>query len=72
MSTMTACRKIVEDFCRQQEEDVQPRLVLVESFSAEGIVCVVPGRQRDHESSRPYPVEVQFLIEPSARTARRL
>ncbi len=65
-------RTYVEEFVKAQDEDVDPGLVLVDSFTPELISCRIPGKVADRENTSTFPLEVLFSLNPATGTAVRL
>src|SRR3546814_3363861 len=65
-------RQAVDEFVQKQQEIVDPSLLLVESIEPDSIVCSIPCRVYDHESTGTFLSEIKFTLNPatghSART----
>jgi hypothetical protein len=61
----------VESFAKDQQEFLDPALVLVESISTNEIECVIPCKQFDHESTGTFMAEVRFRMNPTTGHAAR-
>jgi hypothetical protein len=64
-------RPAVESFAKEQQEFLDPALVLVESVGTGQIECVIPCRSADHESKSTFMTEVRFKINPATGHAVR-
>lgn len=62
----------VERFCREQEEALDPALVVVETISGECIQCKIPCRLFDHESPATFLYEVKFTLDPATGSLSRI
>jgi len=59
-----ALRHVIERFAKEQSESLDPKMVVVEGVSAEGIRCRIPCAVCDHESTRPMRYDVEFDLNP--------
>jgi hypothetical protein len=61
----------IKSFIKEQQEFLDPALVLVESVSNGQIECVIPCRSADHESKSTFMTEVRFKMNPTTGAAVR-
>lgn len=64
-------KPIVESFAKDQQEFLDPSLVLVETVTDNEIQCVIPCKQFDHESTGTFMAEVRFKLNPTSGQALR-
>jgi hypothetical protein len=64
-------KTVVESFAKDQQEFLDPALVLVETVGPNEIECVIPCRQFDHESTSTFMAEVRFKVNPTSGQATR-
>lgn len=64
-------QSVVAAFAKEQQEFLEPTLVLVEAISAQEIECVIPCKQFDHESTGTFMAEVRFKVNPTTGLATR-
>ena len=65
-------RPAIDSFCAGLAENVDADRVVVESVEVAGLRCSVPFACRDHESSKPFVHEIEFLLNPQTGHTRRL
>ena len=63
-------REAVQRFAESQQERLDPDLVQVQGLDQDGLLCVIPSRQSDHESSHTFPVSVRFWLNPLTGRAK--
>lgn len=61
---------LVESFCNEQPEVLDPRLARITRVSDSTVYGVVPARVVDHESQRPFLTEFAFWIDLRERPLR--
>ena len=61
----------VQQFCKAQDEILDPALVVVESVSTDCIQCRVPTKIYDHESTHTSLAEVRFKLNPATKAWKR-
>jgi len=64
-------REAIEKFASDQPEPLQVNLVLVEAYDEKGLICILPCRLSDHESTATFPVEVRFHLNPETKELMR-
>jgi hypothetical protein len=61
----------VESFAKEQQEFLDPALVLVETIGPNEIECVIPCKHFDHEGTGTFMAEVRFKMNPTTGQAMR-
>jgi hypothetical protein len=64
-------KPVVESFAKDQQEFLDPALVLVEAVGPNDIECIIPCKQFDHESPGTFMAEVRFRVNPTSGQAMR-
>ncbi len=72
-----ACRSgklkyYVEEFSKNQPEDIDASLVVVDSLSANSIRCHIPCKVSDHEATSTFSVDIAFDLNPQTGKWSRL
>lgn len=67
-----ALRPVVARFIKEQPEQLDASLVLVETVTVDKIVCRIPFCICDHENLSPSRSEITFTIDPFTGAAVRL
>ena len=64
-------RPSLDEFVRDQDEPLDPSLAVVESVSKDVITATLPCKMVDHESCRPFRVDVSVSIDPRSGVVSR-
>ena len=65
-------RDVVNDFCEDQPEPLDPEHLVVDKVTAEAIHCRIPAMVTDSESPHPFESEVAFELNPVTGACTRL
>jgi len=65
-------RPHVDKFCAAQAEMLNPELLKVETVTSDRIVCSIPCRVADHESTTAILTEVKFALNPLTGECARI
>jgi len=65
-------RGVIERFVREQPEDLDAGLVLVEKVDESVVVGRIPCYAYDHENPHPFRTEVRFSLDLARRAFTRL
>lgn len=58
-----ALAEATQAFAAQQDEYLDPKLLIVESVAADVVTCRIPFKGDDHESPHPFESQVQFTVD---------
>lgn len=64
-------KEAVASFAKEQQEFLDPSLVLVETIGPNEIECVIPCKHFDHEGAGTFMAEVRFTMNPTSGQATR-
>jgi hypothetical protein len=64
-------KPVVEAFAKEQQEFLDPSLVLVEAIGPSEIECIIPCKHFDHEGTGTFMAEVRFKMNPASGIATR-
>ena len=67
-----ALKNTVEKFAAAQQEQCEPRKVIVEAVEPDGIACRLPAVAFDHEDTHPFRADVAFKLNPLTGETKRV